>query len=80
MKPGDLVHLSYPFKNHINLYEGDMIGDDGFRENGHKLCNGETALILKTLNGIKEHTVYHFILAPRNSTGWIHEFHLRAVE
>jgi len=85
LQPGTMIRItpSTGFtRGYVNLHEPDGYGA-GYLENGEKLFHGETGLIIQstsTQHNSDLQSTYHKILTPRNTTGWIHEFHLEEVK
>ena len=67
---------------YVNLHDPQPDGY-GYTENGERLFNDETGLIIESkttpYNNELHHT-YHRILTPRGTAGWIHQFHLEELK
>lgn len=78
MKPGDLVQNIHRVK--IKLYEGVRDGED-VRETDYSLFPDEIGVILGTTFRTLTNSVhvYHQVLTPRNTIGWIYEENIRRI-
>ena len=87
LQPGTMVRItpSTGFtRGYVNLHDPQPDGY-GYIENGERLFNGETGLIIQSIStpyktNTDLHHTYHRILTPRGTAGWIHQFHLEEVK